>query len=100
LTKELRKQLPSPYIITHGKDISDDSLLQLKYLSSRTAPVAPWFTTDTKQYPKGMYSYLSQSSIIGDLIDFYNIQFYNQPNCYLECTVSLHRTFDGQQVVK
>lgn len=57
LTKSLRKELPSPdYIITH-------------------APVAPWF--NTQMYPNG-YTQLHQQ--VGNLIDWYNIQFYNQQN--------------------
>lgn len=61
LTRSLRKQLPSPdYIITH-------------------APVAPWF--NKQMYPKG-YAYIHQQ--VGDLIDWYNIQFYNQ-DTYTTC---------------
>ncbi|KAJ9479003.1 Chitinase [Pseudozyma hubeiensis] len=57
LTKSLRKELPSPdYIITH-------------------APVAPWF--NTQMYPNG-YTQIHQQ--VGDLIDWYNVQFYNQQN--------------------
>ncbi|KIS69427.1 uncharacterized protein UMAG_02758 [Mycosarcoma maydis] len=57
LTRSLRNQLPSPdYIITH-------------------APVAPWF--NAQMYPNG-YAYIH--SQVGDLIDWYNVQFYNQQN--------------------
>ncbi|GAC93427.1 glycoside hydrolase [Pseudozyma hubeiensis SY62] len=57
LTRSLRKELPSPdYIITH-------------------APVAPWF--NTQMYPNG-YTTIHQQ--VGDLIDWYNVQFYNQEN--------------------
>lgn len=57
LTKSLRAELPSPdYIITH-------------------APVAPWF--NTQMYPNG-YAYIHQQ--VGNLIDWYNVQFYNQEN--------------------
>ncbi|PWZ02293.1 glycoside hydrolase [Testicularia cyperi] len=55
LTKSLRAELPSPdYIITH-------------------APVAPWFNKNL--YPKG-YAMIHEQ--VGDLIDWYNVQFYNQ----------------------
>lgn len=56
LTKSLRAQLPAPYIITH-------------------APVAPWFNYD--QYPNG---YKKINDEVGNLIDWYNVQFYNQQN--------------------
>ena len=63
LTKSLRAELPSPdYIITH-------------------APVAPWF--QQAQYPEG---YTKIHAEVGDLIDWYNVQFYNQgSNCYTTC---------------
>ncbi|KAH9940901.1 glycoside hydrolase family 18 protein [Epithele typhae] len=55
-TTALRKQLPvGQYIVTH-------------------APVAPWFTPSS--YPGG--GYLKVHSAVGNLIDWYNIQFYNQ----------------------
>lgn len=53
---ELRSLLPSPYIISH-------------------APVAPWFTS-ASDYSDGAYVSIDQQ--VGDSIDFYNIQFYNQ----------------------
>ncbi|KZT09935.1 glycoside hydrolase family 18 protein [Laetiporus sulphureus 93-53] len=56
-TTELRNQLPSPdYIITH-------------------APVAPWFSNNS-QFEGG--AYLDVDEKVGDLIDWYNVQFYNQ----------------------
>lgn len=61
LTQSLRKELPAPYIITH-------------------APVAPWF--NTQMYPEG---YAKIHSQVGDLIDWYNVQFYNQGNTYDSC---------------
>ncbi|VDC07602.1 unnamed protein product [Peniophora sp. CBMAI 1063] len=63
-TKELRAQLPSgDYIITH-------------------APVAPWFE---KGYSGG--GYLAIHEAVGDLIDWYNVQFYNQgQDEYTTCT--------------
>ena len=56
LTKSLRKELPAPdYIITH-------------------APLAPWFNTDI--YKDGGYTRIHKE--VGGLIDWYNVQFYNQ----------------------
>ncbi|TFY59963.1 hypothetical protein EVJ58_g5451 [Rhodofomes roseus] len=55
-TTQLRKQLPaSDYIITH-------------------APVAPWFASNL--WKNG--GYLKVNTEVGDLIDWYNVQFYNQ----------------------
>ncbi|KAK0488964.1 glycoside hydrolase family 18 protein [Armillaria novae-zelandiae] len=55
-TKQLRVKLPQgSYIITH-------------------APVAPWFTPT--HYPGG--GYLKVHANVGSLIDWYNVQFYNQ----------------------
>jgi chitinase len=56
-TTQLRAQLPASagYIITH-------------------APVAPWFTPSI--YPGG--GYLKVHRQVGSLIDWYNLQFYNQ----------------------
>ncbi|KAJ6487118.1 glycoside hydrolase [Mycena vitilis] len=55
-TQALRAQLPAgQYILTH-------------------APVAPWFTPN--RWPDN--GYLGVHAAVGDLIDWYNIQFYNQ----------------------
>ncbi|KAF9266947.1 glycoside hydrolase [Marasmius fiardii PR-910] len=55
-TKQLRTQLPQgDYILTH-------------------APVAPWFTPS--KYGGG--GYLAVHKAVGNLIDWYNVQFYNQ----------------------
>jgi chitinase len=64
-TKQLRAQLPAgQYIITH-------------------APVAPWFQPGSR-WPGG--GYLKVHSQVGSLIDWYNIQFYNQgANVYTDC---------------
>ncbi|KZV61339.1 glycoside hydrolase family 18 protein [Peniophora sp. CONT] len=72
-TKELRNKLPAgDYIITH-------------------APVAPWFE---KGYSGG--GYLAVDSAVGSLIDWYNIQFYNQgATQYTDCT-GLLTTSGGQ----
>ncbi|KAJ3054211.1 hypothetical protein HDU99_007825, partial [Rhizoclosmatium hyalinum] len=57
-TQTLRQRLPSPrYIISH-------------------APQAPYFFENKAQYPNG--AYLTVHRAVGDLIDFYNVQFYNQ----------------------
>jgi len=62
----LRSHLPSgQYYITH-------------------APVAPWFTTDTSQYPHGAYRAVAQKT--GNDIDWFNIQYYNQNNIYSACS--------------
>lgn len=53
--KTLRSQLGPKYIITH-------------------APEAPYF--QDKQYPNGAYCKIHNS--VGNTIDFYNVQFYNQ----------------------
>jgi len=58
--KALRQQLP-----------------QGKYLISH-APIAPWFKTDGGPYLK-----IHQE--VGDLIDWYNVQFYNQGSAYTTC---------------
>jgi len=57
-TKTARAQLPEgKYLITH-------------------APVAPWFSTEG--YGGG--AYLTVNKNVGSMIDWYNIQFYNQGN--------------------
>jgi len=64
-TTELRKQLPlGQYLLTH-------------------APVAPWFTTNTTRYPAGAYRTVHKN--VGNLIDWYNVQFYNQGSDYTNC---------------
>jgi len=72
-TNTLRDALPSPqYIITH-------------------APQGPYFTPG--QYPDG--AYLKIHKEVGDKIDFYNVQFYNQATTtYENCQTLLHRA-DG-----
>ncbi|KAI0315995.1 glycoside hydrolase [Amylostereum chailletii] len=56
-TKQLRAQLPAgEYLITH-------------------APVAPWYVFESTWSSGG---YLAINAAVGDLIDWYNIQFYNQ----------------------
>ncbi|VDB96175.1 unnamed protein product [Peniophora sp. CBMAI 1063] len=62
-TQVLRDRLPAgQYTISH-------------------APVAPWFSNN---YHKGGYLYIDQQ--VGSLIDWYNIQFYNQGDrMYTDC---------------
>jgi chitinase len=62
-TKTLRAKLPAgQYTISH-------------------APVAPWFSNS---YKNG--GYLAVDRAVGDAIDWYNIQFYNQgSNMYTDC---------------
>ncbi|KAH9913859.1 glycoside hydrolase superfamily [Fomitopsis serialis] len=56
-TTQLRNQLPAgDYIITH-------------------APVAPWFSSSLWSNGGG---YLQVNKVVGNLIDWYNVQFYNQ----------------------
>ena len=65
------KHLLPEYIITH-------------------APVAPWFTPG--RYRNGAYTTVNQQ--VGNLIDWYNIQFYNRKHndyCKLAVTVPSSR---------
>ncbi len=76
LTTELRKLLPDK-IITH-------------------APQAPYFCnndTATAQYPKGAYR--AVHAAVGDQIDFYNIQFYNQGTTMYENAQDLFNISSG-----
>lgn len=60
-TKALRQSLPAgQYLISH-------------------APVAPWFS------PSLGGPYLDVHKQVGSLIDFYNVQFYNQGTAYTTC---------------
>ncbi|KAI0083913.1 glycoside hydrolase family 18 protein [Irpex rosettiformis] len=64
-TTQLRSQLPAgQYILTH-------------------APVAPWFSPNTW----GGGGYLAVHNAVGSLIDWYNVQFYNQGSTeYTTCS--------------
>lgn len=74
---ELRNLLPSPYIISH-------------------APVAPWFTS-ANDYADGSYVTIHQQ--VGDTIDFYNVQFYNQgADQYVTCEVSCVKTVSREGI--
>lgn len=48
------------------------------------APVAPWFTDSTNLYPHGAYHAVAQS--VGDNVDWWNLQYYNQGADYTDCT--------------
>lgn len=78
LTKQLRSKLPN-HIITH-------------------APQAPYFKSE--YYPKG--GYITVNKEVGNLIDFYNIQFYNQGdtkyNSYDELFTKASGFFSGTSV--
>ncbi|OBZ70862.1 hypothetical protein A0H81_09082 [Grifola frondosa] len=65
-TRALREQLPQgQFILTH-------------------APVAPWFSTNSLYTKSGAYRTVHKEA--GNLIDWYNIQFYNQgANEYTDC---------------
>lgn len=70
-TTELRKELPQgQYLLTH-------------------APVAPWFSP-------GMYTnnaYIQVDDNVGNLIDWYNVQFYNQGTYdYTTCNSLLYES--------
>ncbi|KAK2461307.1 hypothetical protein APHAL10511_006834 [Amanita phalloides] len=68
-TRRLRNRLPAgQYLITH-------------------APVAPWFAPNKW----GGGGYLKIHSAVGSLIDWYNVQFYNQgPAEYITCSNLLY----------
>ncbi|KAF8550126.1 glycoside hydrolase family 18 protein [Imleria badia] len=69
LTQQLRKKLPQgEYILSH-------------------APVAPWFSPN--MWHGGGYLQVHKS--VGNLIDWYNIQFYNQKE-YTTCEGLLHKS--------
>ncbi|KAI9458132.1 glycoside hydrolase [Lactarius psammicola] len=79
-TKQLRVHLPQgSYILTH-------------------APVAPWFQSDG--WSGGGYLAIDQA--VGSLIDWYNVQFYNQGgSMYTTCTGLLTKSggaFPGSSV--
>ncbi|KAJ3011826.1 UNVERIFIED_CONTAM: hypothetical protein HDU68_001495 [Siphonaria sp. JEL0065] len=76
-TQQLRELLPRPqYIISH-------------------APQAPTFSSDQRLYPNG--GYIAVDKQVGALIDFYNVQFYNQgeANAYDTCTTLLTKSSDA-----
>jgi chitinase len=72
-TQKLRELLGKPYIITH-------------------APQAPYFMGVTK-YPAG--GYLKINEDVGNDIDWYNIQFYNQDSSKYDTYQTLFDSSDG-----
>jgi len=75
ITKTLRNLLPKSqgYIISH-------------------APQAPYFM-GTSKYPNG--GYLTIDKAVGDMIDFYNIQFYNQGTSTYDTYNTLFKESNG-----
>jgi chitinase len=71
--KALRAELPSgQYLISH-------------------APQAPYFIVNKAQYPNGAYQTIHKE--VGDSIDWYNTQFYNQGSTgYDTCTTLLTKS--------
>lgn len=82
---ELRRQLPKPYIISHG-----EFTLTLVSLVGRaddaSAPQPLYFLESWA--PKGGYK--TVHAAVGSGIDFYNVQYYNQGTSYpyTDCAVS------------
>lgn len=70
-------RIATKWLIPFTRQLRANLPQQQYYLSH--APIAPLFNTDS--YPLG-YTWVQQR--IGDLIDFYNIQFYNQDD-YADC---------------
>jgi len=60
----------APWLITFTKRLRE--LLPGKIITH--APQGPYFSEDI--YPKGGYTTVHRS--VGNLIDFYNVQYYNQ----------------------
>jgi len=75
-TKAIRKKMPADqgYLVSH-------------------APQAPYFMDNTTKYPNG--AYLTVNKEVGDMIDFYNIQFYNQGDTKYETCDELFTTSGG-----
>lgn len=82
-TNQLRTQLPA------GRESSSAlrssfmlNALHIEFIITH-APLAPWFTDDTTLYPKGAYHAVAQA--VGDAVDWYHLQFYNQGDDYSDC---------------
>lgn len=63
--KALRSALGPDYLISH-------------------APISPWFQGSA--YPDGAYETVFKN--IGDELDFFNLQYYNAEDNYMDCKVS------------
>ncbi|SJL03805.1 related to Chitinase A precursor [Armillaria ostoyae] len=73
-TKELRRQLPQgEYILTHARqDFIFSENISVWLTCVYLLAVAPWFTSDSGG------AYRTVHTAVGDSIDWYNVQFYNQ----------------------
>ncbi|TFK73778.1 glycoside hydrolase family 18 protein [Pluteus cervinus] len=82
-TKQLRNQLPSgQYIITHARQYLLLSASSHIPNDTMRIAVAPWFSPNV--WPGG--GYLRVNREVGNLIDWYNVQFYNQgASEYTDC---------------
>ncbi|EIW77021.1 glycoside hydrolase family 18 protein [Coniophora puteana RWD-64-598 SS2] len=77
-TTELRKQLPAgQFVITH-------------------APVGPWF--NAVHYKSG--AYVTVNKAVGSLIDWYNVQFYNQGTDYETCDTLFTKSASSTSVLQ
>lgn len=94
-TTQLRQLLPSAdgYIsVSISLSPLELALMSLPRPEVTHAPVAPWFTSAKAIYSGG--GYLHINSKVGALIDWYNVQFYNQGvNEYVDWFVPF-RIFD------
>lgn len=90
ITKTLRDLLPRNrgylirFVSHQGSSRSDPSFSH--------APQAPYFMGKSK-YPNG--GYLTVHAAVGSMIDFYNVQFYNQDSSTYQTYQTLFRTSDG-----
>ena len=57
------------------------------------APQAPYFGGTTLQYPKN--GYLAVNAAVGSMIQFYNVQFYNQGSTSYNTSASLFNVSAG-----
>ncbi|KAF5387358.1 hypothetical protein D9757_005748 [Collybiopsis confluens] len=82
-TKQLRTKLPQgSFILTHARELSIPSKYSSVTDLGRCKAVAPWFSPNI--WPNG--GYLAVNQQVGSLIDWYNVQFYNQgTNEYSTC---------------
>lgn len=64
----------SQWIIEYTRAVRS-KIPQDKYALS-TAPIVPWFTTNTKRYCSGLFREVNKE--VGELYSWYNLQFYNQ----------------------
>ncbi|KAG9312386.1 glycoside hydrolase family 18 protein [Chiua virens] len=88
LTRQLRTKLPQgEYILTHARAFVTCICKSIADILSTA--VAPWFSPNT--WSGGGYLKIDQT--VGSLIDWYNVQFYNQgANEYKFCSGLLHQS--------